>query len=308
MTSEAQVLRLSITVTLLLALAGIVFGLLAGSSAILFDGIYELADAVMTGFALLVAKLIAASHAAGPERSKLNQRFTMGFWHLEPMVLGLNGVLLIGASAYALLNALSSFLTGGRLISFDYALVYAAISLTAELTTGLFVLRANRTIGSSLLALDARSWLMSAAMTVALIVAFAFGALAGGTRLEWVTPYVDPAILAIVCLVLIPMPFGTVRHALKDILLVTPKDLMAHVDDVAAQIVDRYGFSSYRAYVAKVGRGEQIELYFIVPPAWPAKTIEEWDRLRDEINDELGEDTPDRWLTIVFTADPEWAD
>ena len=118
----------------------------------------------------------------------------------------------------------------------------------------------------------------------------------------------DPAILAVVCLVVIPIPFGTVRRALADILLVTPAELKQHVDEVAEVIVARYGFLSYRSYVARVGRGRQIELYFIVPTGWPAKRLEEWDRIRDEISEAIGGDTADRWLTIVFTTDEEWAD
>ena len=41
--------------------------------------------------------------------------------------------------------------------------------------------------------------------------------------------------------------------------------------------------TSYRAYVARVGRAIQIELYFIVPKDQPARALDEWDRLRDEI-------------------------
>lgn len=306
--TETTVLRRSIGITLFLAAAGITFGLLARSAAITFDGVYELADAAMTGFALLVARLIAASHASGAETSRLNERFTMGFWHLEPMVLALNGVLLMAASIYALINAVDSFLNGGRLIAFDLALVYAAISLTTELSAGLYVRRSNRAIGSELLALDAKSWLMSASMTVGLIIAFAVGAAVEGTRFAAIAPYIDPAILTIVSLVLIPVPIRTLARALSDILLVTPRDMLAHVEEVAADVVSRHGFEGFRAYVAKVGRGRQIELYFLVPKGAPARPIEDWDRLRDTISEELGEDTPDRWLTIVFTTDPEWVD
>lgn len=305
---ESTVLKRSIAITLFLAAIGISFGLLARSAAIVFDGIYELFDAGMTGFALLVARLIAASHASGAEASKLNQRFTMGFWHLEPMVLALNGTLLISASIYALVNAIDSFMNGGRLIAFDFALAYAVLSLTTELSAGLYVRRANRAIGSDLLALDAKSWLMSASMTVGLIIAFAFGALVEGTRHAWMAPYIDPAILAIVSLILIPIPIRTLTRAMKDILLVTPRDLMAHVENVAQHIVVRHGFEGFRAYVAKVGRGRQIELYFLVARNGPARRIEEWDAMRDEIAAELGGDNPDLWLTIAFTTDPEWAD
>ena len=51
MASEQGILRLSIAVTLLLAGGGILFGLLSGSFSIVFDGVYSLADASMSGLA-----------------------------------------------------------------------------------------------------------------------------------------------------------------------------------------------------------------------------------------------------------------
>ncbi|MGV6873568.1 cation diffusion facilitator family transporter [Pseudochelatococcus sp. B33] len=308
MHSEQGVLRVSIAFTVFMAGLGVVFGLLSGSSAIIFDGVYELTDALMTTLALLVAKLVASSGADGFIQKRLAERFTMGFWHLEPMVLGVNGTLLIIAAIYALITAVDSFLSGGRHLAFDYAILYALISLVVEIGMAIYAARANRAIRSDLLALDAKGWQMSAAMSVAWLIAFVSGYLIQGTSLEWMAPYIDPAMLTAVCLIVIPMPVATVRQALADILLVTPSDLKQHVDDVAQTMVRRYGFLSYRAYVARVGRGRQIELYFIVPTNLPAKPLEAWDRIRDEIGEALGEESPDRWLTIVFTTDPEWAD
>lgn len=120
-------------------------------------------------------------------------------------------------------------------------------------------------------------------------------------------PSIDPAVLALVCVVIIPLPIGTIRQALADIFLITPPALKLHVDTVAQHFVERYGFVSYRAYVAKVGRGKQIELYFIVPMGWPSRRLEEWDSIRDEIGEAIGDESTDRWLTIAFTTDLEWA-
>ncbi|MNT54777.1 hypothetical protein D3C72_1919630 [compost metagenome] len=114
--------------------------------------------------------------------------------------------------------------------------------------------------------------------------------------------------LALVCLVVIPIPVGTMRQALADVLLVTPPDLKRHVDAVASDTVRRHGFASYRAYVTRVGRGRQIELFFIVPSGWPPRMLEEWDKIRDEVGAAIGGEGPDRWLTIVFTSDLEWAE
>lgn len=308
MNTEQGVLRISIIVTFALAGIGIVFGLLSGSFAIVFDGVYALTDATMTIVALLVANLIASSTAVGPAKGKLVKHFTMGFWHLEPMVLGLNGIMLSGAAVYALINAIGSIMSGGRELNFDQAIIYAVVTLAVTIGMAIYGHRANRTIQSDFIALDAKAWVMSASLTAALFMAFVFGYLVQGTGLEWTSPYVDPVVLAVVCIIIIPIPLGTIKQALADILLVTPADLKRHVDQVAEETVKRHGFLSYRAYVARVGRGRQFELFFIVPPDWPAKRLQEWDLIRDEVGEALGDEGPDRWLTIAFTTDPEWAD
>jgi predicted Co/Zn/Cd cation transporter (cation efflux family) len=305
---EQRVLRFSIAATVLVAALGIVFGLLSGSYAIVFDGIYSLADGATSVVALLVVNLIASHTAGGSQDRRLAEKFTMGFWHLEPMVVGAAGMLMSGAAVYAFINAIGSFLAGGRQLHFGQATVYAAATVAISLAMAWYGRRANRRLRSELIAMDARGWLMSAAITAALLVAFVIGLAIQGTSLEWMSPYVDPAVLALVCLAIFPIPLGAVRQALSEILLVTPVALKQHVDAVAQRIVERHGFLSYRAYVAKVGRGRQIELYFIVPPGWPARTLEEWDALRDEIGEAIGGDSPDRWLTIVFTTDREWAE
>lgn len=307
MDTEQGVLRLSITVIVVFAVLGVVFGLLSGSFAIVFDGVYSLIDASMTTVALLVANLIATSTAGDLRNRRLVERFTMGFWHLEPIVLGVSGLLLTGAAMYALINAIDSFMTGGRELRFGRALVYAAITLVTCLAMWVFETRANRTIRSSFVALDAKGWLMAALIAAALLVAFVAGLAVEGTRWAWTAPYIDPAVLVLVCVVIIPMPLGTIRQALRDILLVTPPDLKEHVDAVAREVVQRHGFLDHRAYVARVGRGRQIELVFIVPPNGPARRVEEWDVLREQISEAIGGDPLHRWLTVEFTADPEWA-
>ncbi|WZB64176.1 cation transporter [Achromobacter xylosoxidans] len=305
--TEQSILRTSILVTIVVAGSGILFGLLSGSFSIVFDGVYMLADAGMSGMALIVARLIALSTAPGGPTGKLRDRFTMGFWHLEPMVLGLNSLMLTGVAIYALINAVGSLMKGDGDLEFSCAIFYAAFALAACIGMAIYEMRVNRKLRSEFVALDAKAWIMSGGITAALLLAFSVGYAIEGTSLDYLTPYIDPAVLALVCLVIIPMPIGTIRRALADVLLITPPDLKEHVDEVARTFTRRYGFTSHRSYVAKVGRGRQIELYFIVPKDLPAKPLEQWDRIRDEVSRAVGDDTPDRWLTIAFTTDLEWA-
>ena len=305
--SEQAVLRLSIAMTFVVAAVGIGFGVASGSASIIFDGIYSLTDAVMTSVALLVSSLIT-QRLSERRQARLVQRFTMGFWHLEPMVLGLNGILLSGAAVYALVTAVGSLLTGGHTLQFGRAILYATVVLIVAIGMAIHNRHANRSIRSNFVALDVQGWTISAALTGALLAAFVFGWAIQGTALAPLSPYVDPAVLALVCVIVIPLPVPTIRRALADILLITPPDMMAQVDRVARDVVARHGFLDHRAYVARVGRGRQIELYFIVPQGQPPRPLEEWDAIRDQIGDAIGGDITNRWLTIAFTTDPEWAD
>lgn len=305
--TEPSVLRLSIIVTFALAIFGVVFGLLTGSASIIFDGVYTLIDAIMTSFALVVAKLIAFSHN-DVGRARLTRNFTMGFWHLEPIVLGLSGTLLVGTAGYGLIMAVGSLMEGGRHLDFDLALVFALVALVSAVGMIIYGRRANKRLHSSFIALDVKAWTISAAMTGALLLAFLTGWVIRDTELEWLSPYIDPAVLALVCVIVLPLPLPTIRDALADVLLVTPTEMKKRVDDVASDAVQRHGFLSYRAYVARVGRGRQIEIYFIVPPGLPPRSLEAWDLIRDEIGEEVGGTGPDRWLTIAFTVNKEWAE
>jgi predicted Co/Zn/Cd cation transporter (cation efflux family) len=263
-----------------------------------FDGVFSAVDASMTLLALGVTQLI-------PKPSK---RFQMGFWHIEPMVLLFNAGLLTLLSFYAMVNAVGSILSGGNHLAFDWAIAYAAVVVVICAFMFFYVRRANRPIGSEFLALDVRAWAMSGAITSALLVAFVIAAALKGTAYEHWTPYVDPAILIVLTLCLIPLPIRTVFQALKEIFLVAPAELDERVRQAAANAVARHGFADYRTYVAKVGRSKTIEVYLIGTPETKVGTLAELDRIRAEVGEEIGDPGHDRWLTIAFTGEARWAE
>jgi len=291
-------LRLSIGVTVVVSLFGLGFGLLSGSMSILFDGVFAAIDAAMSGLALFVSRLVSGDSS--------NRRFQFGYWHIEPMVLAFNGGTLMLLCFYAFLNAVDSFLGGGRQLDFDWAIVYAVIVCIACFTMWGYEVRANRRIGSDFVRLDAQSWLMSAAVTSALLVAFAIAWALRSTAYGYLTPYADPVVLALLTLALVFVPIRTVRKALQEILLITPPELDAHVRNVMDRMIARHGFKTYTSYVAKVGRAQFIEIHIAVPTGMRLDNVAMVDAIRREIAEAIGDEGPQRWLTIDFTADPRW--
>jgi cation diffusion facilitator family transporter len=296
--AEQRLLKLSIAVTIGVASVGVVFGLLSGSMSIVFDGVFSAIDAAMSGLALFVSRLVS--------RVAENRRFQFGYWHIEPMVLAFNGGTLMLLCFYAFLNSIDSLLAGGRQLNFDWAMAYAAAVGVVAFGMFFYARHRNRQIGSDFVRLDVQSWLMSAAITSALLLAFAVAWCLEGTRYAHLTPYADPLILAVLSLILVFVPIHTVRRALTEILLITPPELDARVRQVLDEVVARHGFKTYTSYVAKVGRAQFIEIHVVVPPESPIDSVGEADAIRREIAEAIGGEGPHRWITIDFTADPRW--
>ncbi len=293
---EASLLRMSIAATVVVAASGILMGLLAGSMSIVFDGLFSVVDAAITGVTLVVARLLA---------SEGNHRFQYGYWHLEPLVLALNSAVLLLLCGYAFLNAIGGLLSGGHVPSFDLGIVYA-VAVGVICFAMVFYLRVrNERIESELITLEVQSWLMSGVITLALLLAFGAALMLEGTRHEWLVPYIDPAVLALLAPALLPVPLRTARQAFAEIFLITSKEMDADVKAVVAPVVARHGFSEFKSYAVEVGRARFIEISILVPPDMPVASIRDFDVIRHEIGDALGGTGPELWLTIVFTGDPD---
>ncbi len=303
---EQRLLVTSISVILCISATAFVFGFLTGSFAIVFDGVYALIDAVMAALGLGVARLILNDTLRRDEDALGHPRYQFGFWHLEPMVLALNGTMLMLAALYALISAIMIILDGGSEIEFGLALPYAGVVAGTCFFMYRRQSRQNRTLGSGLIALDAKSWLMSGSISLALFVGFVIGLSLEGTKWDWMQPYVDPVILAAVCLVVIPIPLSDLRAAVAGILRIAPKDLDRHVSAVAEAARARHGLAKSYTYVARVGRATLIEITFLAGPGWEVSGIGQLDAIRHEVGEALGGKGPDRWLTIAFTEDPDW--
>jgi predicted Co/Zn/Cd cation transporter (cation efflux family) len=294
---EQRTLKRSLLCTLVIAGVGIIVGVVSGSLSIIFDGMFSALDAAMCSLSLLVTRLLS---------QQASRRFQHGFWHIEPLVLVFNGSLLAVLCFYAFVSAVKGIVDGGRPLEFGIAMIYAvAVSIFC-----FFMFfrqrRLNRIIESELISLDTKSWLMSACISSALLIAFSIAWILERTRYDHLTWYVDPGVLAVLTLVLIPMPIGTVISAVKEVLLITPDSLDSTVRELMHGLTAEYGFVSYSHYATRVGRGLFVEVHIVLPEVMEHVGIRQLDLIRDKISRAIGESGPDRWLTVAFTRDARW--
>src|SRR6185503_7237930 len=129
-TSEPGALKLSISVTALTGLAGVAAGFMTGSRAIMFDGMYSFVDVMLTFGALAVSKLLT---------QEPTKRFQFGYWHLEPLVGGVESAILATACVYAIINAVQGLTSGGNAVSYGLGVVWAGVMCVSGMAMAIYI-------------------------------------------------------------------------------------------------------------------------------------------------------------------------
>jgi cation diffusion facilitator family transporter len=292
---EQKALKLSIRVTLLIGVAGVSSGLLTGSQAIIFDGIYSFVDVLITLLSLVISQLIAREGS---------RRFQYGYYHLEPLVTTMGGAILSIACIYAGVTAVSDIMSGGHTVSYGIAAIWASIVSLCGFGMYAYIGRRARDLHSSLLALDARSWLVTAALSVALLAGFVLAAILNRTSLQAWVPYLDPIMLLLIAVAVLPVPLATVVRAMREVLQVAPDELDRKVKTAMDEITAQQGFLDYASHVAKIGRTLFVEIHVLVQPG-SSVDVEASDEIRNRLASRL-RTGPQLWLVLDFTADRHW--
>lgn len=72
------------------------------------------------------------------------------------------------------------------------------------------------------------------------------------------------------------------------------------------RFMEKYSFKDYVTSVQAYGNSRIIEIDILVPKKFPYQTIAELDRIRNEIDEEIGGNPTEKWVTISFTATRKW--
>jgi predicted Co/Zn/Cd cation transporter (cation efflux family) len=125
----------------------------------------------------------------------------------------------------------------------------------------------------------------------------------------WWARYADSALLALMALLLIPLPLKILHSNLREVLLITSPDneIVQRVEAVMQQIRAEHDIAEYSAHIAKTGRIHFIEINMVVGPDFKPGSVPELDKLRARIWEVIGLPLEQAWLSILFTADPRWS-
>lgn len=281
----------------LIAVAATWFGLLTNSHAILIDGIFSFVAVIIKILMIMTSRLTTR------ESSK---KFQFGYWQFEPLVLAAEGGFTLIIVVYAFLNGMISLFSGGNAMNFGLAIIYALTFTFANMGYYLYVHRVNRKLKSSLIHFDNMSWLVDACFAASLFISFGLAYLLERTQYVHYGVFVDPVILIILSLTMMPVALNILGPAVRQVLGMAPEGLHEKVHEVMDDFMVRYRFKDYVSSVQRYGKIAFIDIDILIPKSYPIQEVGDLDRIRDEIDKALGGKSVRKWLTITFTTSRRW--
>ncbi|GAA2495094.1 cation diffusion facilitator family transporter [Terrabacter carboxydivorans] len=271
------------------------WGLLSGTRVILFDGVSAGIGLVMSVFALRAAQ--------AAERGE-SDRFPYGRQSVLPLTIGLQGVARLGFTAYAVTDAVLVIAVGGDDVSTGSATLYAVVATALCLLTWLWLRR--RAGASELVAAEVVGWRIASLLSAAILCGFLLvTALPAGDVKDTASALVDPVLVIVVSLLVLPAPVGFVRTMLRELLEMTPPP---HIEEPARKAVTEVcaamDLPDPVIRMLKTGGRLYVEVDHVVSPGqWDVADI---DRLRQALAERLRSTAVTAWINVELSCDPAW--
>lgn len=281
----------------LFAVLGIGFFYLTHSQAILMDGVYPVIDLLAALLTLRVVTLIT-------QQASESQPF--GYAIFEPVLNFIKGILILLVILVALYAAIAAILHGGREIKADVAVFYSILAslLGFAMTYGLH--RMNREAQSPLIDVDIKGWFIGSILSVAVGLSFAVAIWMGQAGYERWVPYVDPTVILILILVMLPMPLQILKHNAFQIIGRSGNNeqterLQKEVEAVFATV----NYQDIKVRYLQAGRMMYVQVYVQMSPS-PDFGLEDQDRYRDALFQHLKQHYDYLSLDVIYTTHPIW--
>lgn len=294
---EKRGLWLSIIGALCMAALGIGFALLTSSNAVLLDGFFSL-----IGFAIGLVSLRVATLVRKPD----DELYHFGYAAYEPMLNLTKGLLMAFVTIFALVAAVNVVLHGGRTIQAGWASIYAWIAAAGCFTIAVSQRALSRRTGSPLLSVDSKNWLIDGLMSVAVGVAFLVAVFLVDTSWAYLLPYADPAVVIILVVLSLPIPFKIIRDNWNQMLGRAPdKALQQKARAAVARVLEASEEYDTKIRMDQLGRLTYLQLYVVIKGSQDPD-VSRLDRCRAAVYDALKDDFDNLALDVIFTHDPRW--
>lgn len=211
--TDQLVFVVSLVSSLLFAIFGVVIGILAGSQAVMIDGLYTAVSAPVA---------IVSIHVVRAAAMRATSEYPVGLVQARPMLELFQALLLFGVLVSSVLEAVQIISRGGRPLPGEEVLLYAIFSALGCFGTGAAIAVITRRFRSSLAKLELKTWIKDGISSA--VIALVFGLVAVGEG-EWVdanAQFIDQALVLAIGISFAPGLVRTIIRSARQLLLAAP--------------------------------------------------------------------------------------
>jgi len=294
-------MKISIYVVCLGFVANVGYGFLVQSDTLLLTAIFYLLNLVSSALGLLAATVVSRP---------ATDRFEYGYWFLEPLVNGINGLMMFLVCVYGLVNGIEGIRSGGHVVNTHGVILGSIVSCVVCFAMIVYKKRAAALIDSKLLRTDGWKWVMKFSFSAATLLGFfVYSLLPEDIRDLW-TPYIDSAMTAGLSLLFLAVPAKIVRSSFAELLHMSPEENNPRpdIERSLANLEGELGILRHHTHVIQAGRRNFVEVNVLVSATSVLWDLASQDRLRERIWNMLSANPLENRLTVQITADPRWED
>lgn len=292
---ERQALVYSILATAGFSLLGIIWGFAIGSQMILFDGFFGLVGIITSGL------LLRASSLAVRKPSRL---FPYGQQSNTPLVIGIQGFVILATLGYAAVESTITIRNGGSHFAPEVAIPYAVIAAGGSLAVAWWLRRSVK--HSELIKAESTAWLIGGLRGVGMVAGFAFMLLIDGSSWAAAVPYIDPAMVLLTCVLFVLPPVQMVRSTVHELLEGAPDpEVQAPVLAVIEDVRREFNLADPVIRLNKVGSKLYVEIDAFVAPG---VTVAEEHAIRTLLEQRLKVLPYQVWLNLDLLPMPHSSD
>jgi len=272
---ETRALVVSMVGSGILGLAGVAWGAAVGSQLVLFDGVVTLA-----GTALVAVSMVAARVAA----SRPTADYPYGRHAATPLAVAVQGAALLGALTYGASEAVTVIVSGGSDAAGAAVAGYGVVAAAASVTVALLL--ARYAPSSALARAELVSWRSGALLSGVVVLSGLAAELLMRNDLDRVAAYLDPSLVLLASLLMLPMALGLVREGGRELLeAAAPREIADAVAAAAERVRARHGLPDPLVRTTKLGRRLYVDVGFVVPDTdWD---VADEDAVRRDLGEEL---------------------
>ena len=152
------------------------------------------------------------------------EKFPFGKHILEPIVISIKSLIIAIMCLYSLIEAVKTIANGGNNLEFGMALIYSVVSVVGCGFITFYMKAKEKALSSELIKAEYSQWFMDTALSTAVLVAFIVAIILSKTRLNFLNPYIDPAMTVMVSLLCIRIPVKSFINSFKEVICVNAND------------------------------------------------------------------------------------